>query len=184
MAKKAVIGLVASEAQAENIVIALQRLGFSSNDISVLLQDQQATRNFAQEQHTKAPSEGAVAAVSAGGAVGGTLGFLAGIGALAIPGVGPLIAAGPILATLSGAAAGAAMVSLAGALVGMGMPESEAKQYEGKIKDGHVLVSIHIHDARQRDQAKRIVAAAGAIDVVITGEHSPHNGHAPVVSRF
>src|ERR1700712_2165453 len=119
---KAVLGLVNTYAQAEALVGELQRAGFSNNDISALFPDKTGTRDFAHEQNTKAP-EGAVTGASAGGAVGGTLGLLVGIGALAIPGLGPLIAAGPILAALSGVAAGAAVGGLTGALIGMGIPE-------------------------------------------------------------
>jgi hypothetical protein len=167
--KKAVIGLVSSETQAEAIVGELQRAGFSNNDISALFPDSKGTRDFAHEQSTKAP-EGAVAGASAGGAIGGTLGLLAGIGALAIPGLGPFIAAGPIMAALSGAAAGAAVGGLTGALVGMGIPEIEARQYEGKIKGGKVLLSVHTEDAEQRAWAKRILENGGAVDVVTAGE--------------
>lgn len=170
--QKAVIGLVPSQAQAENIVGQLQRTGFYNNDISVLFPDKKGTRDFAYEQHTKAP-EGAVAGASTGGAVGGALGLLAGIGALAIPGLGPFIAAGPIMATLSGAAAGAAVGGVGGALVGMGIPELEAKQYEGKVKGGSVLVSVHTNNGDQRTLAKRILETGGASDVVSTGEDRP-----------
>lgn len=169
---KAVIGLVSSDAKAELIVAELQRAGFATSDISVLFPDKRGTRDFAHENNTKAP-EGAVAGVGAGGAIGGTLGLLAGIGALAIPGVGPFIAAGPIMAALSGAAAGAAVGGVAGALVGMGIPEIEAKQYEGKIKGGNILLSVHVEDADWRSRAKRILEASGAQDVVIAGEKSP-----------
>jgi hypothetical protein len=169
--KKAVVGLVSSEAQAENIVGELQRAGFSNSDISALFADKKGTRDFAHEQNTKAP-EGAVAGASAGGAIGGTLGLLAGIGALAIPGFGPFIAAGPIMAALSGAAAGAAVGGVTGALVGMGIPEMEAKQYEGKIKGGNILLSVHIDDGDQRARAKKILEAGGAVDVVTVGEQS------------
>jgi len=168
---KAVIGLLSSRVQAETLVGELQRAGFSNNDISVLLSDKEGTRDFAHEQNTKAP-EGAVAGASAGGAIGGTLGLLAGIGALAIPGVGPLIAAGPIMAALSGAAAGAAVGGLTGALVGMGIPEVEAKQYEGKVKSGAILLSVHVEDADERTRAKRILESGGATDVVTAGEQS------------
>jgi len=167
--KKAVIGLVSSQAQAEYIVGELQRAGFSNNDISALFPDKKGTRDFAHEQNTKAP-EGAVAGASAGGAVGGALGLLAGIGAIAIPGLGPFIAAGPILATLSGAAAGAAVGGLAGALVGMGIPEIEAKQYEGKVRGGNILLSVHVDGSDQRSRAKKILEAGGAKDVVTAGE--------------
>ena len=169
--KKAVVGLVPSQIRAEEMVDSLHRAGFSTNDISALLPDKQGTRDFAHEKNTKAP-EGAVIGVSAGGAVGGTLGLLAGIGALAIPGLGPFIAAGPIMAALSGAAAGAAVGGIAGALVGMGIPELEAKQYEGKIKDGNVLISVHVEDAAERDRAKKILESNGASDVSTIGEQS------------
>lgn len=170
---KAVIGLIPTQTQAEQLVGQLQSAGFSNNDISVLFPDKRTTRDFAHEQHTKAP-EGAVAGASTGGAIGGTLGLLAGIGALAIPGVGPLIAAGPIMATLSGAAAGAAVGGLTGALIGMGIPEIEAKVYEGKIKDGNILLSVHVDDGDERARAKKILEQAGAKDVVTAGEsHVP-----------
>jgi hypothetical protein len=169
--KKAVIGLVNDVTQAEAVVADLQRAGFGTNDISVLFPDKQGTRDFAHEKNTKAP-EGAVAGVGAGGAIGGTLGLLAGIGALAIPGLGPFIAAGPILAALSGAAAGAAVGGITGALVGMGMPEIEAKQYEGKVKGGNILVSIHVEDSNERTRAKEILEKRGAVDIATMGEGS------------
>jgi hypothetical protein len=167
----AVIGLVSTHAQAEATVAALQHAGFANNDISALLPDKKGTRDFAHEQNTKAP-EGAAVGVSAGGAVGGTLGLLAGIGALAIPGLGPFIAAGPIMAALSGAAAGAAVGGITGALVGLGIPELEAKQYEGKIKDGNILISVHADDSDERARAKKVLQDNGAKDVVSTSEKS------------
>src|SRR6187200_3081715 len=166
---KAVIGLVSSETQADNIVGQLQRAGFSTNDISALFPDKSGTRDFAHEQNTKAP-EGAVAGAGAGGALGGTLGLLAGIGALAIPALGPFIAAGPILAALSGAAAGAALGGVTGALIGMGIPEMEAKRYEGKIKEGNILISVHADDSTERNRAKAIFEGAGAEDISYTEE--------------
>jgi hypothetical protein len=166
---KAVLGLVAGQGQAEQIVSELLRAGFSQNDISALFPDKKGTRDFAHEQHTKAP-EGAVAGVGAGGALGGTLGLLAGIGALAIPGLGPFIAAGPIMAALSGAAAGAAVGGVTGALVGMGLPEIEAKQYEGKIRGGNILLSVHVEDGDERSRAKTILERGGATDIVTMGE--------------
>lgn len=166
---KAVIGLVSDQMKAEVIVEKLQQAGFSTNDISALFPDKRGTRDFAHEQNTKAP-EGAVAGVGAGGVVGGTLGLLAGIGALAIPGVGPLIAAGPIMAALSGAAAGAAVGGIAGALIGLGIPELEAKQYEGKIKEGNILLSVHVTDKDQQSRAKQILDASDATDIVTAGE--------------
>ncbi|MDX2052851.1 MAG: DUF3341 domain-containing protein [Polyangiaceae bacterium] len=168
---KTVIGLVASTTQAEQIVSELQRAGISTNDISVLFPDKAGTRDFAHEQNTKAP-EGAVAGASAGGALGGTLGLLAGIGALAIPGVGPFIAAGPILAALSGAAAGATVGGIAGAVIGLGIPELEAKQYEGKIKNGNILMSIHVEGGEESARAKAILQTHGATDIVLTGEQA------------
>jgi hypothetical protein len=169
--KKAVIGLVSSEAQAEAIVSELQRSGFSKTDISALFPDKKGSRDFAHEQNTKAP-EGTTIGVSAGGAVGGTIGLLAGIGALAIPGLGPFIAAGPIMAALSGAAAGAAIGGIAGALIGMGIPELEAKQYEGKIVGGNILLSVHVEDSEERSRAKKILEGRGAVDVKNVGEQS------------
>ncbi len=169
--KKAVVGLVSNQMQAEALVAQLQQVGFTNSDISALFPDKQGTRDFAHEQNTKAP-EGAVTGASAGGAIGGTLGLLAGIGALAIPGVGPLIAAGPIMAALSGAAAGAAVGGIAGALIGMGIPELEAKVYEGKIKGGNILISVHVDDGDQQSRAKKVLEAGGATDVVTAGEAS------------
>lgn len=167
---KAVVGLVNSRAEADNVVSALQSAGFSRNDISALFPDKEGTRDFAVEKNTKAP-EGAAAGAGAGGAIGGTLGLLAGIGALAIPGLGPFIAAGPLMAALSGAAAGAALGGLTGALVGMGIPELEAKAYEGKITAGQILIAVHVEDKAQRERAKSILEKSGAKDVAVTGEH-------------
>lgn len=169
--KKAVIGLVPTQVQADQIVGELQTAGFSSNDISVLFPDQKGTRDFAHEKNTKAP-EGSAVGATAGGALGGTLGLLVGIGSLAIPGLGPFIAAGPIMAALSGAAAGAALGGLTGALVGLGIPEIEAKQYESKVKDGNILVSIHVDDGDETKRAKEILQRRGATDVVTAGEKS------------
>lgn len=166
---KAIIGLVSTQAQAEKIVDDLQRAGFSSNDVSVLFPDKEGTRDFAHEKNTKAP-EGAITGAGAGGALGGTLGLLAGIGALAIPGLGPFIAAGPIMAALSGAAAGAAVGGITGALVGLGIPELEAKQYETKIKNGNILLSVHVESSDERGRAKKILEEGGAKDVSVAGE--------------
>src|SRR5690606_27051360 len=127
---------------AELIIDRLRSAGFSNNDISVLFPDKSTTKDFAHEQHTKAP-EGATTGGVAGMGVGAILGWLAGLGTLAIPGVGPFVAAGPIMSALSGAAIGGATGGLVGALVGMGIPEYEAKRYEGKIKDGNILISVH-----------------------------------------
>jgi len=141
MANKAVICIVKSEEQATDIVDDLKTAGFSNSDISALFPDKKGTRDFAHEQATKAP-EGAAPGASAGGLLGGTLGWLAGIGTLAIPGVGPLIAAGPILALLNGAAVGAATGGLTGALVGYGIPEEHARLYEEDIKNGRAVMGV------------------------------------------
>lgn len=161
---KAVIGIVETYGQAEAIVANLQQAGFGTNDISVLFPDKQGTRDFAHEKNTKAP-EGATAGASAGGVIGGTIGLLAGIGALAIPGLGPFIAAGPIMAALSGAAAGAAVGGVTGALIGLGIPEIEAKKYEGKLKGGNILIAVHTESAEARKAAENALERSGAHDV-------------------
>jgi hypothetical protein len=166
---KAVFCIAKTETQASAIVDQLKVAGFSGNDISVLFPDKSGTKDFAHEQHTKAP-EGAATGAGAGGVLGGTLGWLVGIGALAIPGLGPFIAAGPIMAALSGAAAGAALGGVSGALIGMGIPEYEAKRYEGKVKDGNILISVHTEDSNERARAKDIFTRAGADDISYTGE--------------
>jgi hypothetical protein len=166
---KAVFCIANSEAQAASIVDQLKAAGFSNNDISVLFPDKSGTKDFAHEQHTKAP-EGAATGAGTGGVLGGALGWLVGIGALAIPGLGPFVAAGPIMAALSGAAAGAALGGLSGALIGMGIPEYEAKRYEGKVKEGNILISVHTDDSTERARAKDIFTRAGAEDISYTGE--------------
>lgn len=171
MSVKAVYCIAKNSDQAERIVFDLREAGFGSNDISVLLPDKTGTRDFAHEQHTKAP-EGAATGAGTGGVVGGTLGWLAGIGSLAIPGVGPLIAAGPIMAALGGAAVGAAVGGITGTLVGMGIPEYEAKQYEGKIRGGNALISVHTESAHERARAKEIFGRAGACDIAYGSEAS------------
>ena len=165
----AVFGLYKSRLQAESAVDTLHQTGFGSDDISVLLPDQQSSEEFAHEKNTKAP-EGTTTGVAAGGAIGGTLGLLAGIGALAIPGVGPLIAAGPIMGALAGLGAGGAVGGLVGALVGMGIPEYEAKRYEGHVKDGGILLSVHCDDSEGVARAKRLLEQTGAHDVSSAGE--------------
>lgn len=160
-----------SVAVANNIVARLKSAGFSDNDISVLFPDKNSTRDFAHEKNTKAP-EGATVGAGAGGAVGGTLGLLAGIGLLAIPGVGPFIAAGPIMASLSGIAVGAAVGGITGALIGMGIPEIEAKRYEGKVKDGNILISVHADDSEEVNDAKEIFESENATDVSTGSEAS------------
>jgi len=168
---KAVLCIANSETQAEAIVNQLKNAGFSNNAISVLFPDKRGTRDFAHEHHTKAP-EGATTGAGAGGVVGGALGWLAGIGALAIPGLGPFIAAGPIMAALSGAAVGAAVGVVAGALIGLGIPEYEAKRYEGKVNSGNVLISVHAEESTQIKRAKEIFEEFGAEDISVAGEAS------------
>jgi hypothetical protein len=168
--KTAVFGIYHTRDQAERGVDDLLKANFSHDDVSVLLPDnERGTKDFAHEKHTKAP-EGATAGVATGGAVGGTLGLLAGIGALAIPGVGPLIAAGPIMAALAGLGAGGAVGGIIGALVGMGIPEYEAKRYEGRIKEGGVLLSVHCDTSDQIALAKELLKQTGAKDISSTGE--------------
>src|ERR1700722_6640000 len=169
MSKKSVFCIATSRDQAERIVDNLKNAGFSNNDISVLFPDRATTRDFAHEKHTKAP-EGTATGAGSGGVIGGALGWLAGIGALAIPGVGPFIAAGPILAALSGAAVGATVGGIAGGLIGLGIPELEAKRYEGKIKEGNILLSVHTDRSQEIDNAKKIFKDANAQDICVTGE--------------
>ena len=166
---KAVYGIATSEAQADAILRGLHSAGFSSDDVSVLFPDRGTTRDFAHVQATKTP-EGAATGAGTGGMLGGALGWLAGIGALSIPGLGAFIAAGPIMAALSGAAIGASVGGLAGALVGVGVPEYEARRYEGKIRGGNVLISVHTENAEQRRIARDILDHGGATDVGEAGE--------------
>jgi hypothetical protein len=163
--------IVNTRDQADHIVDQLKLAHFSNNDISVLFSDKGATKDYALEKHTKAP-EGAVTGAGAGGVVGGALGWMVGIGALAIPGVGPLIAAGPIMAALSGAAIGAATGGIAGGLIGLGIPELEAKHYEGEVKSGNILLSVHTDDSHEIERAREIFESAGAEDISTTGEAS------------
>jgi hypothetical protein len=168
---KAVFGIARTEYQAIGIADQLKAAGFSDNDVSVLFPDKGGTKDFAHEQHTKAP-EGAATGAGTGAVLGGALGWMVGIGTLAIPGLGPFIAAGPIMAALAGAAGGAAAGGLTGALIGMGIPEYEAKRYEGKVKGGNILLSVHTDDSNQRERAKEIFTKAGAEDISYTGEAS------------
>jgi hypothetical protein len=164
-----VIGIVDGEIQAENIVQRLSKEGFATSDISAIFPDKHGSKDFAHEHNTKAP-EGAVVGVTSGGVLGGTLGLLAGIGALAIPGLGPFIAAGPLMATLSGAAAGAAVGGVAGALIGLGIPEIEAKKYEGKLRGGNILIAAHVDNGDEEKRAKEIFRQEGAHDISTTSE--------------
>jgi hypothetical protein len=165
----AVFGIYATPSTAEAAVDHLLAHGFTNSAISVLLPDDETTRAFAHEKNTKAP-EGTTTGVTTGGVIGGALGLLAGVGALAIPGIGPLIAAGPIVATLAGVGAGGAVGGIVGALVGMGIPEYEAKRYEGAVKGGGTLLSVHCDTSEQIDLAKEALKDTGARDVASTGE--------------
>src|SRR5271154_2992295 len=166
-----VFGIYATAAAAETAVDHLLTRGFTNSAISVLLPDDQSTRAFAHEKSTKAP-EGTTTGVTTGGVIGGTLGLLAGIGALAIPGVGPLIAAGPIMGALAGLGVGGAVGGIVGALVGMGIPEYEAKRYEGRIKEGGILISVHCDSSEEVSKAKDLLKATGAEDISSAGESS------------
>ena len=167
--RTSVFGIYKNRMAAERGVDSLVNAGLPAADISVLLPQDVSTREFAHEKHTKAP-EGTTTGVVAGGALGGTLGLLTGIGALAIPGLGPFIAAGPIMATLAGLGAGGAVGGLIGALSGMGVPEYEAKRYEGRVKGGGVLVSAHCDTSHEIDVAKEVLERTGAEDIASAGE--------------
>ncbi len=176
MKNKAVFGIVRSHTAADVLARELQSAGFGMKDISVLAPN--ANGDIKLEKGSKAP-EGAVAGATAGGALGGTLGLLAGIGLLVIPGIGPFIAAGPIMAALSGAAIGAAVGSLTGSLVGLGIPEVQAKLYETRLNEGGVLVSVHTHTPQEISLAKATFEKAGATDISSTTEGSAPSPNAP-----
>jgi len=165
----AVFGIYPSSSAAESAVDALRAAGFRNTDISVMLPENLGTKDFAHEKATKAP-EGTTTGAGAGAVVGGTLGWLAGIGALAIPGLGPFIAAGPIMAALAGVGVGGAVGGLSGALVGFGIPEYEAKRYEGRVRKGHILLSVHSDNSDWTKKAKEILEQTGAEDISSAGE--------------
>jgi ActD protein len=165
----AVFGIYTNQAAVEDAVEALKINGYRNTDISVLFPNNVGTKDFAHEKHTKAP-EGATTGAGSGVLIGGALGWLTGIGALAIPGLGPFIAAGPIMAALAGAGVGATVGGLIGALVGMGIPEYEAKRYEGRIKSGGILLSVHCDDSEWTKKAKTILEDTGAEDISSVGE--------------
>lgn len=176
---KSVFGIYRTRAELESCVSELRIAGFRNSDISVLFPDTEGTRDFAAEKNTKAP-EGAAAGTGTGAVIGGALGWLAGIGALAIPGAGPFIAAGPIMAALAGVGVGGAVGGITGALVGMGIPEFEAKRYEGHVAKGSILLSVHSDDAAWAKKAKEILENTGAMDVSSAGEASVgKQRHAP-----
>jgi len=167
----AVFGIYPKVTDVDNAVDALRAAGFRSSDISVLFPENSGTRDFAHQKNTKAP-EGAATGAGTGAVLGGGLGWLAGIGALAIPGLGPFIAAGPIVAALAGIGVGGAVGGFTGALIGMGIPEYEAKRYEGRVKDGGILLSVHSDDSAWTRKAKAILEGTGAQDISSTGEAS------------
>ncbi|QIF02864.1 hypothetical protein [Roseimicrobium sp. ORNL1] len=168
---KSVFCIATTQGQAEKIVRNLQANGFADSEISVLLPETSGTHDIGHIKASKAP-EGAVTGATTGGVAGGVLGLLAGIGALAIPGLGPFIAAGPIMAALSGAAVGASAGGLVGGLIGLGIPEIEAKKYEEKLKKGNYLISAHVNDNDQEERAKRIFKDAEAEDITSASESS------------
>jgi hypothetical protein len=167
----AVFGIYPNYASVENGVEALKAAGFRNTDISVLFPENVGTKDFAHEKGTKAP-EGAATGAGTGAVIGGGLGWLAGIGALAIPGLGPFIAAGPIMAALAGVGVGGAIGGITGALIGMGIPEYEAKRYEGRVKNGGILLSVHSDNREWTKRGKEILEHTGAEDISSTGEAS------------
>ena len=173
----AVFGIYPTATNAEMAVDRLVAAGYSDQDVSVLMADAYTAKEFAHEKNTKAP-EGTTVGVTTGGVIGGTLGLLAGIGALAIPGVGPLIAAGPIMGALAGLGVGGTVGGVVGALVGMGIPEYEAQRYEGRVKDGGVLLSVHCDTSDEISRAKDILKATGADDIASSGEKSTGSNEA------
>jgi len=181
MSKKSILCIVPDAIRAQSVVTDLRGAGFSHDDISVLLPDRSGSRELGLDKGTKAP-EGATAGGVAGGAVGGALGWLVGMGALVIPGVGPLIAAGPILAALSGAAVGAAAGGAGGALIGLGVPEIEARQYEGRLKEGKVLISVHVVDKDAEKRARDVLERHKAESIHTTREASTPEPSKPAPS--
>jgi len=165
----AVFGIYRDYAGVENAVDSLKAAGYRNTDISVLFPENVGTKDFAVEKGTKAP-EGATTGAGTGALIGGGLGWLAGIGALAIPGIGPFIAAGPIVAALAGAGVGGAVGGVTGALIGMGIPEYEAKRYEGRVKEGGILLSVHSDNSDWTKKAKDILEQTGAQDIASAGE--------------
>jgi hypothetical protein len=171
----AAFGLYSNRVQVEQGIDALLAARFRSEDISVLFPDNEGTKDFAHEKNTKAP-EGATMGAGTGGVIGGTLGLLVGIGALAIPGLGPFIAAGPIVSALAGIGAGGAVGGFVGALVGMGIPEYEAKRYDGRVRQGGILVSVHCDNSEWVTRAEDILRQTGAEDIASAGESSSDYG--------
>jgi len=175
MANIAVYGIYQNRVNVEKAVDTLRREGFRNTDISVLFPENASSKDFAVEKNTKAP-EGAATGGGSGAVIGGALGWLAGIGLLAIPGIGPFVAAGPIMALLAGVGVGGAVGSLIGALVGLGIPEYEAKRYEGRIKDGGILLSVHCDTPSWIKRAEDLLKATGAEDISSANEAAANLG--------
>src|SRR5580704_14708361 len=169
MANTSVFGIFRTRDDVSNAVDALRNAGYRNTDISALFPENVGTKDFAHEKNTKAP-EGAAAGAASGAVLGGALGWLAGIGALAIPGIGPFLAAGPIVAALAGAGTGAVAGEVLGALIGLGMPEYEARRYEGRIKEGAILLSVHCDDSHWERRAKDVMKTTGADHVASSAE--------------
>lgn len=168
---KSVFGIFSNRDSVDRAVTNLKMAGFRSQDISVLMPSQEGTKDFAYQKETKAP-EGATTGVASGALLGGGLGWLVGIGALAIPGIGPFVAAGPIMAALAGAGVGGAVGGITGAMIGMGIPEYEAKRFEGIVKDGGILLSVHVDDSKWQTKAKEVLENSGATDIAAAGEEN------------
>jgi hypothetical protein len=166
---KAVYGIASTHAQAASLIDKLRKGGFASTDVSILAPHNQQDQGLAVEKHTKS-LEGTATGATAGGVLGGVLGLLAGIGTIAIPGLGILVAAGPLLATLSGMGFGASVGGLAGGLIGLGIPEYEAKRYEGHLEHGGILVAVHCEDSEAVSRAEDIMQTGGATDIATSRE--------------
>src|SRR5271166_3846181 len=177
-----VFGIYPTYSDVESGVDALKTAGFRNTDISVLFPENVGTKDFAHEKHTKAP-EGAATGAGTGAVIGGGLGWLAGIGALAVPGLGPFIAAGPIVAALAGVGVGGTVGGFAGALVGLGIPEYEAKRYEGRLQKGGILLSVHCDTSEEIDEAKEILKRTGAEDISTASESSADVKSTDVASK-
>lgn len=168
---KSVLGIYSNRNSVENAISAFRDAGFARTEISILLPENLGSKELSTQKETKAP-EGATAGAGSGAVIGGTLGWLVGIGALAIPGLGPFIAAGPIMAALAGVGVGGAVGGFAGALVGLGIPEYEAKRYEGRLQKGGILLSVHCDTSEEIDRAKQIMERTGGEDVSSASESS------------
>lgn len=187
MSSKAIFCLAASRWQAENIVDRLKTAGFADKEISVLFAEKKDSKEFAERKHTKTPdtkgAEGTAAGAGAGGVVGGTLGLLAGVGSIVIPGAGPFIAVGPIMAAFSGAAVGATVGGIAGGLIGLGIPEVKARHYENRVKEGFILISVHSDDPEKIHRARLIFEEADAADIANSDELKAEEKGVPIQSR-